>query len=1171
MPEPVEAPDNPRRRRGILWGLLAVLVLAVAGLLTWKALHREPGRTLDREAAAAANARGLGYMEQFEEMQEGGKRGYDRAAECFEEAARLAPDWTPARINLGIALLNMRGKEDLERAIRLFEDVLKTEPDNPYAHFNLGLIYEHQARLADAHRHFTAVTRIDPADPYAWYYRGVTHPDRDSAESKEFFRKALDLNPNFNSARHALIVHPHEHDAAKSGELLDTHRRLRDANWEETAGLVYTEKGKYGLCIGLSPAPAPAVGPVPAFEKDERFVVKLAEGTRWAKPIEIGPEPVGRLPETVRLRFGATIVRLDYDRDGRPDLLLLAAVIRNGQLTDVLLHNDGNGRFTDVSASAGLLATFSFGAAVGDFDNDGWPDVALTGRTGVRLLRNVGGKQFADRTAEAGLDKLTGVFLGSAWIDLDQDGDLDLLLARYADDPEVALDLMDGKRRQGGGVVVVLNVGEAPPAIPTEPPPALTCRFQPTDLPSLSVRGAVTGFVCSDLDSDEDVDVIVLADGEAPAEILNDRLLRFRSGKSAGTTSKTWTGGLSLDSDADERSERVLLRLRETPIINNGSSDFPPLLQSQTFDVNLDGRADVLGLSSDRKPVLLLGDGPGKFSHKPGAFGPAETVENLVAVSSLDYDSDGNPDLLLWSEGAGLVAFRNKGVGNRGVRIELTGRRDKGASLRTNADGVGARVTVHAGSLRTSIENTTLQAGLGQSRLPLEFGIGKAQSAETVRIRWPDGVPQAELNLPAGQLTKIVETNRKGGSCPILLTWDGTRFRYITDFLGGGAVGEMQPDGSTRPPRPEESVKIEPGQLVPRDGRYVLKLAEPMDELMYLDHLRLEVIDHPAGVEVHPDERFATGGPAPTQQLLAFRERHFARAVDHRGRNVTDALRTRDGQTVAGFRHRPWLGFAEEHFVELDFASVPPGNRHLVLAGWIDYPYPESIFAAVQAGVPMLPPVLERLNQGKWEKVADHGFPAGLPKVMTYPLSELAGAKDLRLRIRTNLQMYWDQVYLAAAEPASAVTLPVAKATLEHRGFMKEVWKGPTHPVEYDDAHTERVAVTRWQGRLTRTGDVTPLLTALDDRFVLNGPGDETTVEFDATSLPPVKPGHVRSFVLRTFGYCKDTAPFTATGGHVGPLPFRAMTSYPEGARTPPPDLEAYVRDWNTRPAGRPR
>jgi hypothetical protein len=131
---------------------------------------------------------------------------------------------------------------------------------------------------------------------------------------------------------------------------------------------------------------------------------------------------------------------------------------------------------------------------------------------------------------------------------------------------------------------------------------------------------------------------------------------------------------------------------------------------------------------------------------------------------------------------------------------------------------------------------------------------------------------------------------------------------------------------------------------------------------------------------------------------------------------------------------------------------------------------------------------------------------------------------------------------------------------------VQEVYPDGRPPVAYDDSKTEPVAVTRWKGNLTRLGDVTELLTAADDRFVLCGPGDEVTVRFDASKLPELPAGWTRSFVLRSWGYCKDTALTTVTGGEVGPLPFRAMANYPACGSTKPPATDA--ARWHTRPAG---
>jgi hypothetical protein len=372
----------------------------------------------------------------------------------------------------------------------------------------------------------------------------------------------------------------------------------------------------------------------------------------------------------------------------------------------------------------------------------------------------------------------------------------------------------------------------------------------------------------------------------------------------------------------------------------------------------------------------------------------------------------------------------------------------------------------------------------------------------------------------------------------------------------------MDPTGGTRPPRPEETVKIEADQLGIQDGHYVLRITEPMDEVMYLDHFRLVVIDHAPDRHVYPDERFAVADPQPTGELLVLGQPVFAtRALDHQRNDVTDILRNRDNRQVDGFRHRAWLGYAEEHTLELDFGEqlqlFDPNQRlYLCLAGWTDYPFPEAIYAAEQAGVKLLPPVLEIERAGRWEVLdAEFGFPAGLPRVMLREVKGLCGVESCKLRLRTNMQIYWDQIAIApglgsleSPSPnlqASGTVLELAGATLAHPGMYREVRGADHDPVSYSTTEVEPVEVTAWQGTFTAPGDVTALLRARDDAFVLCRPGDAVTMRFDARALPPLPVGWKRSFALRSFGYCKGAGPFTVTGGTVEPMPHRGMPNYP--------------------------
>ncbi len=320
----------------------------------------------------------------------------------------------------------------------------------------------------------------------------------------------------------------------------------------------------------------------------------------------------------IRERFGAVVVCLDYDGDGHPDLLLLGAVVEKGQVRDLLLHNEGGGRFRDVTAEAGLgTPRASLGCCVADFNNDRRPDILITGAGEQHLFRNTG-KGFVDVSAAAGLDKVRTVCLGATMVDLDIDGDLDLVLSQFAGSAENALAALDGKTEgSGGGLVVFWNVGEAQPANKGVDPPPLPTAFRRADGPPglLAPAGPIIGTPISDVDNDHDIDLIVLGDGIIPSLALNDRIGRFHRADWPETLVPRvrWNGALVLDVNHDDRSDLLFVGPDRAPVLlvaqpRNGSEDpatwfhrletnAPPLLQAQAIDIDLDGWTDVVGLS----------------------------------------------------------------------------------------------------------------------------------------------------------------------------------------------------------------------------------------------------------------------------------------------------------------------------------------------------------------------------------------------------------------------------------------------------------------------------------------------------------------------------------------------------------------------------------------------
>jgi tetratricopeptide (TPR) repeat protein len=1208
-------------RIGRLLLVVAAIVLLAAVGFWFSQRPRDAKAPPDMVEVLHLNNRGVGLIEQFQ---------YDDAVAAFEKLVDVAPHWLPARINLGIALLNAASDESIARAQGIFEQVLQQEPDNPYAHHCLGLILEHQAKPAEAALHFEKVTTIDPNDADAWYHLGNALRDRasfappdsvdakkDMDKAKECFERALKLDPCLIGPIYGLAMSLRQDDLSRAKKLFEEQTALRQAEWENLSGTKYTEMGRYGEVIGRVREDASRANsaPLPLFVRDDKMQVKLRTGARWATSSDLAQGTYGALRASLRARFGAVMVVLDYDRDGKPDIFLLGAVVRNGKVDDLLLRNEGDGRFTDVTEEAGLGgARPSLGCCVADYDNDGYPDLCITGIGEQHLFHNTGKGRFEDVSAQAGLDQVKTVCLGAAFVDLDQDGDLDLVVTQYAMADDARAASSRGQPPAGKGLAVFLNVGKAPAAAEGGKAPGLETHFRAFPGSASLVGEALPAInvAVSDLDVDHDVDLLVLADGNKPVAVLNDRLLRFHHADipESLVPAARWNGALVLDANHDERSDLFLVGPDKRPVLllrrqadgqenlakwyDVGAVNSPPLLQAQAVDVDLDGWTDIVGLSDKHVPILLHNQ-RGKLVHVPDALGrDVEWPKDVVAIAAADFNNKGFADVLVWSETSGLRQLLNQGNGNHSLKVELSGIRETGRS-RSNADGIGAWVVAQAGDLWTAAELATRSAGLGQSHQPLLLGLGPYKQADVLRIRWPDGTRQAVLDVPAGQTVRVEETNRKPTSCPVLFAWNGRRFGFVTDFLGAGSMGELEPDGGCRPPRPEESIKIEPDQLVPLDGRYVLKVAEPMDEAIYLDRLQLVVLDHPADMRVYPDERFVSSGPPASQDLLAVgKEIVPVEARDHRGRDVTQSLRAWDRDTVHGFAPRGWLGFAEEHWVELDFGARlskfrPKDPLILCMAGWTDYAYPESIWAASQAGVAMQPPVLERHDaDGKWQPIiADAGFPAGLPRMMTLDVTgKLTGARCV-IRLRTNLQIYWDQVFVApllermphsrlAKESKQsgcfhATPLDVSEASLEVCGCAQEYSPDGREPTIYDHDRIDSVPVSRLSGKLTRTGNVTELLRDRDDRFVIFGPGEEVTVRFDAGALPALPSGWQRSFVLRTWGYCKDCSPFTATGDTIEPLPFHDMTSYPYGANESYPRdplHEEYRRKFNTREAG---
>jgi hypothetical protein len=470
-----------------------------------------------------------------------------------------------------------------------------------------------------------------------------------------------------------------------------------------------------------------------------------------------------------------------------------------------------------------------------------------------------------------------------------------------------------------------------------------------------------------------------------------------------------------------------------------------------------------------------------------------------------------------------------------------------------------------------------VKAGAGyQKRLyrgvPLLFGLGSYQSVDTVRITWPNGLIQNEPKQPVDKPLAYQEAQRLSGSCPMIFTWNGRRFQFVTDVLGVAPLGASSGDGTFFPLDHDEYVQIPEGALALVDGRYEIRITEELREVSYLDQIKLIAVDHPADLELFTNDKFKSP-PFPEFRLFGVRNRIYPRkAIDHAGRDVRQSLLHRDRVYPSGFR-RDYSGTAEQHHLDLDFGPAAPGNRAvLILNGWVDWADGSTFLQTAQARKDLVLPYLQVKDRtGQWQTViADMGIPAGKPKTIAVDLTGKFLSDSREIRIVTNLCVYWDEIFLgeqSAAPPVRQTELAPQAADLRFRGFSKPTIDPTRKQPEAFDYH-QWMPVSMWNpthGNYTRYGDVRDLVADIDDRLVIMGSGDELRLRFGQPAAPLPR-GWKRDYLLLVDGWAKDADANTAFSQTVEPLPFHRMRRYGD----PFPDDASHRRyreQYNTRPA----
>jgi len=1132
-------------RRPVVAVILASLLTLVVALLAGSA----PAPKL--EEAARLNNIGVAYMNQ---------QLFEKALKSFEAAAQSDPFLEVVTVNEGVALLNL---QRLDEAKALLDRAAKTNPKDPHVWYNLGLFYKNSSDGAAAVDAFRHVIEIDANDADSWYFLGSTYAQtKQFAEAIAAFEHALKLDPHHASAQFGLArAYQQSGQSDAAHEAMKKFQYVTQNKLGSPISLTYGEQGKYSRAED-SPVAEEKVLP--------QISLKFVDVT---KEVGLGSQRASA-PE-VGSSLGPGACFLDYDGDGLIDLF----VADNGSQSGMsLYHNLGHGKLEDVTRTAGLDPNLrATGCTAGDYDNDGATDLVLSFIGRVMLLHNEKNGTFKDVTQLAKIES-DGPNAGLAFVDYDHDGDLDLFVAQ-------------APARQAGGAV--LNLSRPQPANSIWRNNSNGTFTNVTAEIGMKGLNPVLAAIGTDYNNDRAVDLLLA--GGPPVIFENPREGAFKSVPWTNGAPGRALGMAVLDFDHDGWMDLAFTHHGSPALTlwrNNHGKSFEQVELPETnwvrafgvaaIDYDNDGWGDLVAVGetkNGRGEVRLFRNlGPDGWKDVSADVGLDKIqLKEPRAIITGDYDNDGAVDLLITQNHGPAVLLRNEGGSkNNSLRLALKG-------LNDNKSAIGTKVEVFSGGIRQKFEVYGSSGYLGQNSPYLTIGLGQAKEADVVRMLWPTGVLQDEIGVAANTQQNITELDRRGSSCPTLFAWDGQEYKLVGDMLGAGVVGHWiaaeKGNVERNIARPTEAIKIDLSSLREKNGKLSLRFMEPLEESVYLDQAKLLAVDHPADLDVYPNEYFASNPPYPPFKVVLSNSRDSRPPVgawDNHGHNVLPDLLAH--RYFGDFKVLSFQGFAEPHSLELDLGeSYGGGPLWLLMHGEIEYYSATSMYAADQAKLRPFAPYVEAMgSNGKWTRVVDDlGFPAGGPRTMTADLSGKLPVGTRRIRITTNLQIYWDDILISRTsqenindQNARVTPVPLENAELNFHGFPLKIEDKPPGNVKYIYEKTSATGpYTRPAGAYTRYGDVRTLLDAVDDKFVVFGSGDEVALDFDPASLPALPRGWVRDYFFVANGYEKDMDFYAYRGDTVDPLPFGDMRSYPYPAQAFPSDADHmdYLLEYNTR------
>lgn len=1063
----------------------------------------------------------------------------DAAKQNLSQAAQIAPGEPASFANLGV--LSLR-QQDYESAFKYADQARTLLPDNSRIEQLLGDIESKRGKSAEAIGHFKKAVDTDANNVKALYAlaeeterQGTATSDSDA---EKLFAQVLAKRPDSVAVQLQVA-----RLGAKTGDNAAVQNAVtklvaESNSWPDEAKQQMTAIQQ--VVSSGNPRPAAvrlvflrnALVRVASYRQDLNEIKTPADlvSDPFTKLLRLPSPSSDPSPADSALKFDA----------GTPP----AAAVPNATWAGAIAFDD-SGKSTVIFANDSSLqidggAKLPFPGATNpnavlgiDLNYDYKADLVLAGAKGVRLFEQKDLKTFVDVTAKAKLPAniASGAATGAWAFDVDLDGDLDIVLGS-----DSAANVL---RNNADGTFAVLT-------------------------PFRGVS-SIKAFASADIDGDGDPDAAVIDHDGKLHVFANERLGEYHERSLPSGLTGKFEAVIAADANVDGALDFVLLR-EDGGIVrlsdkNEGADwDFADLAKAASphapaliaADLDNNGSLDLITGNGQ----IFLGDGK--------AFTPLSFKAAMISANAVDLNGDGKLDLVgIAPTGGQPVALMNHGSKNYHWQdIQVRAAVTKG-DQRINSFGVGGAVEIRASLL--------LQKQLITSPL-IHFGIGDHAKADVARIIWPNGAAQAEFELKTEQ--KILAVQRLKGSCPWLFAWDGKQMSFVKDGSPwSSALGlHINAQNVAGIGQTQEWFKIPGESLKAHDGYYDLRITAELWETYYIDHYSLMVVDHPAGTEVYSDERFAV--PSPALKLYTTAEpQPFASAHDDHGNDVSAIVKDLDRNYLDTFGRGPYQGLTNNHYVELELPANAPANAPLYLLGssWL-HPTDGTVNIAIgQNSIPQPESLSIEVPdaQGNW-KVARKGlgFPAGKMKTVVFDLNGifLPGAPR-RLRLRTNLEIYWDKLEWATAAPDTQNQIRkvgLDSAELRYRGFSA-VKAANTSSPELPDY--SRIASTGqiWhdlEGFTTRHGDVRELLQNIDDRMVIMSAGDELRLRFPEQAPPPA--GWKRDYIMVGDGWIKDGDYNTVFSKTVLPIPYHAMKDYTKkpGRLEDDPAYKLHPADW---------